>query len=163
MFLTARTGVETRLLITKAVTTLPLPLGAIAARALALLSKTAVIARLPILALAVGIGAAVKIPILSLWPFDRALIGVCIEGGTLEIRLRLGAIAHLAAILLRLRDRRRNLRSALQWRSKTIRQGDEIIIVVAFVQFLAIAAVLGLELRSLSCGDESKIMLGVLQ
>ena len=73
LFLTARTGVEARLLIAKTVTALPLrtlALGTLATRAFALLSKAAVIARLSFLAFAVGIGATVKVSVL---PFVSVL------------------------------------------------------------------------------------------
>ena len=148
LFLTARTGVEARLLIAKTVATLPLSLGRDRHPGVRPVAQSD------------GHCAAAD-PGVRRWdwrcgqnfclvarPFDRTLIAVSIEGGTIEIRLRLGAIAHLAAILLRLRDRR-DLRSALHWRRKTIRQGDEIIIVVAFVEFLAIAADIGVGVAQL--------------
>jgi hypothetical protein len=157
-------GVKTRLLVTKTVSALTL--GALAARALAAWSKATIIARRPFLAL--GIRIPIEIPFRSFLSLDGsingALVGLGIECWPIEIRLRLIAITRRAAVGLGLLNRL-YWRSAFDWRGKTIWQGDEIIVVVAVVDFFPITSVahLSLLLCGLSRSDQPEIMFGVLQ
>ncbi len=165
LLLPSRAGLKPLLLIAKAVAALSMR--TIAAIALALLTEAPVVAGLAVLAflaLATGLGSAFRISFLAFRPVVPPFALIAVERRTIEIGLRLAAISHLTAIWLRLL-KRRSLRGALQRRSETVGQGDEIVVLVSFVEFLAVPAIahLRLLLRGLRGGDHPEIVLGVLQ
>lgn len=158
---------ETRLLVTKAVP--PLTLRAVAAGPIALLAEATVVARLPVLALGIRIGAPLLIAVRAFGPLDLTVV-LLDECRAIEIGLRLlSAVASLPVALLRRGKlglgKLRGLRSALKGRGETVRQCDEIVILVAVVDLFAVPRIthLYLLLRGLGRGDDAEIVLGMLQ